>query len=194
MIDKTKQHRTWLPPLQMARFFAAAKEHGPQVHAMVMLLGECALRAEEACSLRIENMTRIEGHDVIRFIGKGNRAAVMPLPVAVMRAVQVAIGDRTHGPIILNTEGNAYTPNSLWRLIKRIAVTAGLDPTTVSPHTLRRTTARTAIRLGLPLHKVQALLRHQDPKTTMDSYVGQSTSYDDHASHQVAGFYESLAS
>jgi hypothetical protein len=130
---------------------SAAKAAGPHVYAMVTLLGECGLRAQEACSLRIEHMQRVGGEDHIRFIGKGNKAAVMPLPPSVGAGRPDAIGGRTFGPVVLNTEGNAYTPNSLWRLTKRLAVAADIDPAQVSPHTLRRTVARTAIQLNVPL-------------------------------------------
>lgn len=192
-VDKTKQRRTWLAPLEMARFLATTETFGPHPYAMVTLLGECGLRAAEGCSLRIEYMTRISGQDAIRFVGKGNKAAIMPLPPSVARAVQDAIGGRTEGPVVLNTEGNAYTPNSLWRLIKRIAEAADIDPGKVSPHTLRRTVARTANQLGVPLHRTQALLRHEDPKTTL-LYIGQDNGMDNIASLQVAGFYAALAS
>lgn len=190
-VDKTRQRRTWLTPLAMARFLKAAEQAGPHVLAIISLLGECGLRAAEACSLRIEHMQSVGGEDYIRFIGKGGKAAVMPLPPAVAQAVRNAVGGRTIGPVVLNTEGNAYTPNSLWRLTKRLAEQADIDPTMVSPHTLRRTVARTAIQLNVPLYRVQALLRHASPSTTM-LYVGQENGMDNIASLQVAAFYTSM--
>jgi integrase/recombinase XerD len=190
-VDKAKQHRTWLVPLDMARFLKAAEYSGPQVFAMTSLLAECALRAQEACSLRVEHMQRIGGEDRIRFIGKGNRAAVMTLPPAVSQAVRDAVGTRTQGPVVLNTEGNPYTPNSLWRLMKRLALAADIDPAQVSPHTLRRTFARTARQLGEPVDRIQSVLRHASPETTM-LYIGQQTGMDNIASLQVASFYTAM--
>jgi site-specific recombinase XerD len=115
----------------------------------------------------------------------------MTLSPAVAEVVRGAIGDRTFGTIVLNSEGNPYTPNSLWRMIKRLSAEAGLDPNQVSPHTLRRTCARTATMLGVPLNQTQELLRHEDPATTL-LYVGKHTGMENLAGLQVSSFYSSL--
>jgi site-specific recombinase XerD len=190
-VDKSKQHRTWLSPLEMARILAVAKETGVHEYALCVLMGECGLRVAEACSLRIENITMQGGWKIVRFIGKGGKAARVVLPMAAMRAVEEAIGQRENGPILINTVGRPMTRNTAFRTIKRLAIAADLDPTQVACHTFRRTAAKTAIDLGQPLQKVQQLLRHSDPKTTMQHYVGEQ-GIDAHASHQVAGFYDSL--
>lgn len=190
-VDKGKQRRTWLEPVDMKHFLIAAHAAGPHHYAMASLLGEVGLRAAEACSLRIEHMSREAGWEVIRFVGKGNKAAVMKLQPSVGEAVRAAVGDRKAGAVVLNTEGNAYNPNSLWRMIKVLAVAADLDPDDVSPHTLRRTCARTATLLGVPLIQTQSLLRHEDPKTTM-LYIGDTRGMADIAAMQVSSFYSSL--
>lgn len=38
-------------------------------------------------------------------LGKGGRTTLVPLPLAVGRAVDRAIAGREHGPILLNTRG-----------------------------------------------------------------------------------------
>ncbi|MCW2674791.1 MAG: 31, gp31 [Frankiales bacterium] len=191
-VDYEKQHRTWLSPLELARFLEVAQSHGPHVYAIFMILGHCGLRAAEVCSLRIEHMVRLRGEDTIRFVGKGNLAAKADLPMAVSRAVDLAIAGRTEGPIILNTEGNPYTPNSLWRLTKRLAVEAGIDPAKVSVHTFRRSCARIAILVGEPVHKVQAMLRHKSADTTLKCYIG-ADGLGRSSSHNVSGFLEGMA-
>ncbi|MCW2545353.1 MAG: integrase [Frankiales bacterium] len=186
-VDKAKQHRTWLQPLEFARFLSVARAAGPHPYAMFTLLGEVALRAEEACNLRIEPMTRVGGQEVIRFIGKGGKAATMQLTPSVGEIVRAAIGDRTTGTVVLNTEGNPYTPNSLWRLTKKLAVAADVDPAQVSPHTFRRTCAFIATVLNVPVHQTQAHLRHEDSKTTQ-LYIGPQTGMDQIAALQVSTF------
>jgi integrase len=79
----------------------------------------------------------------------------------------------------------------VWRLTTRIAVTAGVDPTRVSPHTLRRTAADTAVQLGVPVARVQQQLRHASMDVTMRCYI-KPMSPDNAASHQIAGFYAAL--
>lgn len=189
-IDREKQRRTYLPALDMAHWMTAARREGPVPFALGCLLGECGLRIAEACSLNIEEMTERRGWDVIRFVGKGNKYAEVPLPMPVMRAVRDVIGDRTEGPILLNERGNRMTRANASRLIKRVAASAGIS-TDISPHSFRRTMCTTALQMGVPLHKVQKAMRHADPKTTQ--LYNRADGFDDHATHLVAGFFSQLA-
>jgi hypothetical protein len=42
---------------------------------------------------------------VLRVCGKGTKVALIPLPPAVGRAIDRAVGTRTRGPILLNSRG-----------------------------------------------------------------------------------------
>ncbi len=60
------------------------------------------------------------GHRVLRVVGKGNRVVLVPLPPAVGRALERAIGDWMSGPILLNTRGvrMAGLPHSRQRVLQ----------------------------------------------------------------------------
>lgn len=185
-IDYARQRRVHLTPLEMARYLEAARAEGPMALALAVLLGECALRISEACSLDVDSIVQINGWDVVRFVGKGDKYAEIPLPVPVMRIVQAAIAGRTSGPILLNQWGLRLDRKCAHRQIKKVAEAAGIR-TDISPHSFRRTFITTALQMGIPLHRVQKAARHADPKTTL--LYDLSNALENNATHQVAGFY-----
>lgn len=183
VVDTDGQKRTFLNPLDFGRFMAAAKEHGPQPYALACLLGLNALRIAEACSLNIEDITVDGGYDVIHFLGKGGGSYAVPLSVPVMRAVHDAIDDRTEGPLLLTK----------WRTrMTRPAASAGVT-TDLSPHSLRRSYATTAVAVGIPIRDVQVTLRHRSMNTTA-IYDRGGKSHDRNSTHRVASFISGMAS
>ena len=83
--------------------------------ALVAMLGLLGLRIFEACALDVADLREEHGHRVLRVLGKGGRVVLVPLPPAVGRAVDAAIGDRASGPILLNTRGARALMNALGR-------------------------------------------------------------------------------
>lgn len=190
-IDHDGQRRTFLTPLEFGQFIAAAKTMGPRHYAFACLLGLNALRCAEACSLNIEDMTVDGGYDVINFIGKGGGSYAVPLSMPVMRAVAAAIDGRTEGPILTTKWKTRMTKSSARRLVKAIAVEAGVN-TDISPHSLRRSFATTAVATGVPIRDVQVTLRHRSINTTT-IYDRGGTSHDRNSTHRVASFVSGIA-
>ncbi len=83
--------------------------------AMLGLLGLLGLPIFEACALDVADLREEHGHRVLRVLGKGGRIVLVPLPPAVGRAVDAAIGDRASGPILLNARGARALMNALGR-------------------------------------------------------------------------------
>lgn len=190
-IDKEGQRRTYLNSLEFGQFLAAAKEMGPRYHALAALLGLNALRIAEACSLNIEDMTVENGYDVIHFVGKGGGSYAVPLSVPVMRAVQAAIDERPSGPILTTSRKTRMTRSTARRMIKEIAQVAGVNDD-ISPHSLRRTFATTAIATGVPIRDVQITLRHKSLNTTT-IYDRGGNSHDRNSTHRVSSFVSGMA-
>lgn len=94
-VKREEQHRPFLNVLEFAQILKAARAAGPTEHALVALLGLSGLRISEACSLNVDSITVEQGSDVIRFIGKGSKPAIVPLPLPVTRSLRVLVGDRT---------------------------------------------------------------------------------------------------
>ena len=171
----------------MRAFLAAAQRRGGRHHAMAYLLACMALRASEACSLRVEDYQRtVRGHRVLEFVGKGGVPARMPLPVPVIRALDDAAGGRTTGQVILRQDGLPLGRQGLSGLTATLGRRAGID-TRVYPHLLRHSCITNALESGASLRKVQDLARHAEPRTTM-RYDRNRTNLDDHAVHSLVAF------
>ena len=65
-----------------------------------------------------------------------------------------------------HTEGKHLSRVQFFRLVSRVALKAGLDPRTISPHTLRHAFATHMLANGADLRAIQMLLGHADIATT----------------------------
>lgn len=173
---------------QMQAFLAAGQIRGGRYHAAAFLLACMALRAAEACSLRVEDFQRVSrGHRVLEFHGKGGVPARMPIPVPVLRAMEAAAGDRTSGNLLLRQDGEPLTRQGLGTLVNTLGRRAGITGLTVRPHLLRHSCITNALESGASIRKVQDLARHAEPRTTM-RYDRNRTNLDDHAVHTLVAF------
>ena len=92
-----------LTHLQLEALLTAARQTPNRYDfALVCPLGLLGLRIFEATDLNIADLGEEHGHRVLRVAGKGAKTVLIPLPPAVGRALDAAIGDRTTGPILLN--------------------------------------------------------------------------------------------
>ena len=80
-VDREKQHRTYLNPVQYAQLVAEARRSTLQKHVLIVLLGMMGLRISEALSLNVESVSERGGYTIVSFVGKGNKAAHAPVPV-----------------------------------------------------------------------------------------------------------------
>ncbi|MFY0408755.1 tyrosine-type recombinase/integrase [Solicola sp. PLA-1-18] len=173
---------------QMRAFLTVGSEMGGRYCAAAFLLACMALRASEACSIQCQNFEKtLRGHRVLEFVGKGGVPARMPLPVSVVRALEVAADGRTSGPLLLVGDGSrAMKRSGLNTIIRTMSKRAGIE-TKVTSHVLRHSCITNALESGASLRKVQDLARHAEPRTTM-RYDRNRTNLDDHAVHSLVAF------
>jgi integrase/recombinase XerD len=190
-VDRDKQRRTWLNPVQFAQLLKAAQSAGPTEHLLVALLGMMGLRVGEACSLNVEHLTIEAGYTVLHFIGKGNKAAHVPVPVPAMRALEQVVKDRDLGPMLLNMTGARMDRSCSARMLRRLARRADIT-VDITPHGLRRTFVTTGLLLKVPLYEMQLAARHVSPTTTA-LYDMAKNNPDRLATHQVAGYLAAMA-
>jgi integrase/recombinase XerD len=77
-----------------------------QAHAaLAVLLGLNGLRVSAAGGANIEDIAFERGHRVLRIIGKGNKPALIPLVPRTARTIDLAVGERIDGPILLRHDG-----------------------------------------------------------------------------------------
>jgi integrase/recombinase XerD len=71
-----------------------------------VLLGSNGLRVSEACGADIESLGFERGHRTLHIIGKGHRPAGVPLVPRTARTIDLAIGERCRGPILIRSDGH----------------------------------------------------------------------------------------
>jgi site-specific recombinase XerD len=86
---------------------------------------------------------------VLRVCGKGTKVVLIPLPPAVGRAIDRAIGTRTRGPILLNSRGARMDRHAATRRLRHLANTAGVRIARPHPHMLRHTFVTTMLDAGV---------------------------------------------
>jgi site-specific recombinase XerD len=126
--------------LQFEALLTAARQSpDPSDFALVAMLGLLGLRIFEATGANIADLGEEHGHRVLRVCGKGTKVVLVPLPPAVGRAIDRAIGHRARGPILLNSRGARMDRHAATRRLHRLAETAGIQVTRAHPHMLRHT-------------------------------------------------------
>jgi integrase/recombinase XerD len=177
--------------LQFEALLTAARDSRNRYDfALVAMLGLLGLRIFEATGADIADLGEEHGHRVLRMCGKGTKIVLIPLPPAVGRAIDRAIGARTHGPILLNSRGTRMDRHAATRRLRRLAETAGVPIARPHPHMLRHTFVTTMLDAGVDLRDVQIAARHADPRTTM-RYDRARKNLDRHPNYILAAYMAS---
>jgi integrase/recombinase XerD len=170
---------------ELGRFLFAAERFDHTHAALSVLLGLNGLRVSEACETNIEDMAWERGHRVLRIVGKGNKPAVIPLVPRTARTVDLAVGERREGPILVRHDGQRLDRRTAHRWVRSIGKRAGIG--LVHPHMLRSAFIMAALDAGVPLREVQVAARHADPRTTT-VYDRRRQDFDRHAAYVVVAF------
>ena len=114
----------------------------------------------------------------------------VPLAPRTARAIDLALGEHTEGPVFLAGDGRRLDRHGAGRIVRKTARSAGITKL-VTPHTLRHAFI-TAADAGVPLRDVQEAASHADPRTTM-RYDRARAHLDRHATYIVAAYLASAA-
>lgn len=189
--DQSK--RVALTREEAQRLARAAYNSSPTDYALIILMMNLGLRVSEACDLDIGDCLHIaKAHRVLKFVGKGDKPAIIPQPPVVMRALDDVIGDRTEGALLLRRDESRMTRKSADRVVKRCAKAAGIGGH-ISPHSLRHTFIVGSIDAGADLRLVQLSARHADISTTTRLYDRGRANLDTHTAHALAAWLGSVA-
>jgi integrase/recombinase XerD len=126
----------------------------------------------------------------MRVCGKGTKVVLIPLPPAVGRAIDRAIGTRTCGPILLNSRSVRMDRHAATRRLRHLAGAAGVRIARPHPHMLRHTFVTTMLDAGVDLRDVQIAARHADPRTTR-RYDRARKNLDRHPNYILAAYIAS---
>ena len=186
-----ESHATGLDRNEVGAMLVAAGLGDARDHALLSLLALNGLRVSEATGADIEQLGLERGHRTLRIIRKGGKIVIVPLAPRTARAVDLAVGERTEGPIFCGNDHGRLERHAAARIVRRIARKAGIAKR-VGPHTLRHAFITAALDAGVPLRDVQEAASHADPRTTM-RYDRARVSLDRHATYIVAAFIAGAA-
>jgi site-specific recombinase XerD len=181
-----ESHAIGLDRNEVGALLVAAGLGPANEHALLSLLALNGLRVSEATGANIESLGLERGHRTLTIVRKGGKIVTIPLAPRTARAVDLAIGERTTGPIFTTIGGHRLDRHGAARIVKRVARRADIAKP-IGPHTLRHAFITAALDAGVPLRDVQEAASHADPRTTM-RYDRARVSLDRHATYIVATF------
>ena len=186
-----ESHATGLDRNELGALLVAAGLGRPAEHALISLLALNGLRVSEATGASIEALGVERGHRTLVVTRKGGKVVTIPLAPRTVRAIDLAIGERSQGPVFLAADGRRLDRHGAGRMVRRVARRAGIAKP-VGPHTLRHAFITAALDAGVPLRDVQEAASHADPRTTM-RYDRARGSLDRHATYVVAAYLAGAA-
>ena len=187
-----ESHATALDRNELGALLVAAGLGPPGEHALISLLALNGLRVSEATGADIEHLGLERGHRTLTITRKGGKIVTIPLAPRTARAIDLAIGERTDGPVFLaGDDRRRLDRHGAGRIVRRVARRAGIIKN-VGPHTLRHAFITAALDAGVPLRDMQEAASHADPRTTM-RYDRARGSLDRHATYIVAAYVAGAA-
>jgi integrase/recombinase XerD len=128
---------------ELGALLVAAGLGPPVEHALISLLALNGLRVSEATGTDIEHLGLERGHRTLTITRKGGKVVTIPLAPRTARAIDLAIGERTDGPVFLTADGRRLDRHGAGRIVRKTARRAGIAKA-VTPHTLRHVHHRRA--------------------------------------------------
>jgi integrase/recombinase XerD len=128
------------------------------------------MRVSEVVGLNISDVLprEVSGNQRVQLtvLGKGQKLREVLLPLDLTLPVLALCGGRpAEAPLFLSRKGARLTANGAWRLVKRLAAKADINPGT-SPHWLRHAHISHALQNGAPIPEVQHTVGHDSMAST----------------------------
>jgi site-specific recombinase XerD len=147
---------------------------GRRDYALLLFLYNSGARADEAARSRIGDLNLHESGDgsSVLIRGKGNKLRRCPLWARTVAVLQPLIESRAETEhVFLNRRGRPLTRYGVHALVERHAQAVAkrmpsLAKKSVSPHTIRHTTATHLLRAGVDINTIRAWLGHVSLSTT----------------------------
>lgn len=147
-----------------------AAEADLRLSCMIEILYAAGLRVTELVSLPFVSVQR-EGATLRNYLivkGKGDKERIAPLNKAAIKKLLEYLGKREESPWLFPgyVKGKHLTRQAFHKMLKDLAIAAGLDPARVHPHVIRHSFATHLLNNGVDLRVLQELLGHSDISTT----------------------------
>ena len=116
-----ESHAVALDRNELGALLVAAGLGPPTEHALISLLALNGLRVSEATGADIEHLGLERGHRTLTITRKGGKVVTIPLAPRTARAIDLAIGERTAGPVFLAADGRRLDRHGAGRIVRKTA-------------------------------------------------------------------------
>ncbi len=116
-----ESHAVALDRNELGALLVAAGLGSPLEHALISLLALNGLRVSEATGTDIEHLGLERGHRTLTITRKGGKVVTVPLAPRTARAIDLAIGERTDGPVFLAADGRRLDRHGAGRIVRKTA-------------------------------------------------------------------------
>ena len=157
-----ESHATALDRNEVGAVLVAACLGPAPEHTLISLLALNGLRVSEATGANIQALGLERGHRTLTILRKGGKVVTVPLAPRTARAIDLAIDERSEGPLFLGPNGERLDRHGAARIVRRVTRRAGITKP-VGPHTLRHAFITAALDAGVPLRTCRRLLRTLTP-------------------------------
>ncbi|MCP4392910.1 MAG: site-specific tyrosine recombinase XerD [Alphaproteobacteria bacterium] len=167
----------YLTEKEVSRILAAANAdktpHGKRSAALLETLYATGLRVSELVSLPLA--TAVRATDSLVVMGKGQKERLVPLNKKALSAIRNYVDVREEflkkGRVSKwlfpsSSKSGHLTRDGFYKIIKQLAVNAGVSPSKVSPHVIRHSFASHLLAHDADLRSIQKMLGHSDIATT----------------------------
>ncbi len=142
----------------------AAAENGDIKTALILqTICSTGIRVSELKFVTVESLS--EGIAEIECKGK-RRNIFIPKPLRKILKEYCEKQNNTGGPVFKTKNGKPIDRSNIWRLMKKSAKLAGVDPEKVYPHNLRHLFARTYYSVTKDISRLADILGHSNISTT----------------------------
>lgn len=131
----------------------------PRDTAIILLLLDTGIRASECVALNVTDFDQVTGSVQVEH-AKGGKRRTVYTGVKTRRAIIRYLLERDDptGPLFVNVwTGNRLTNTGILQIVSKIGDRAGVH---CSPHTFRRSFALMALRNGMDIRRLAALMGH----------------------------------
>lgn len=159
-VDESKE----LTREEYTRLVNAAKmQENERLSLVIQTICATGIRVSELRFITVEAVQC----DRAEISNKGKRRIVF-LPGKLRRLLTAYLRKqgKTSGPVFTTRSGKPLDRSNIWRDMKKLCATAGVDPKKVFPHNLRHLFARTFYSLDHDLSRLADILGHSNISTT----------------------------
>jgi integrase/recombinase XerD len=133
-----ESHATALDRNEVGGLLVAAGLGPPAEHALISLLALNGLRVSEATGAEIEHLGLERGHRTLVITRNGGKVVTIPLAPRTARAIDLAIGERTSGPLFRAADGRRLDRHGAARVVHRVTHRAGISKQVSPAHIAAR--------------------------------------------------------